>query len=617
MRPDGNVRLALVAIGIALVASGYAQAQSSVAKPDGASAVSPERALEVQGEIQRARLPQRLEAALGDGFGGVWYEQRTAQLHVGIVSVLARVAAETVAAESGLAAVVTPTPVRSTLPALRAEQEHLFHRLSDLFGQAEVSTGLLPQRNAVNVELASSVPAARRSAVKAEAGTAGVNVLVDLATSRRLQIHQQACKPFVNKEALCDPPIVAGVSIASKKSECTAGPAVILEKPGKPAEAEETFLLTAGHCASTIGEKWSAFTTATPPVEKELGPVVESLFPETDIGVIKIEKGSYWLNPQPVPVNPTVAPWNEAKPIPFPVFVEAPPVPGNKTCFSGQTSGTECGVVEEIGVELEWEKGKVTKELAKVKGALAFKGDSGAPWFSEASPGVIEGTHVGQDSKAQPLFQPLEVSLAKLKTKYELLTVTNQARDLGDFVSEVSETVVTSTADGTGKTAHHVIELDSGVLTCSSASFEGTQSGEEAIELTITPTYKECLFSGSPVTVSTGGCAYGLHSSREFEIKSRAGKNCATEPIKVEFAACKIEIPPQAERASLNFHNIKPGAVEEVTMETSLTGISYKATGAGCPKAGEFSDGTYSTGNTILTGAKPGGGAMVNYRWEE
>lgn len=188
------------------------------------------------------------------------------------------------------------------------------------------------------------------------------------------------------------------------------------------------------------------------------------------------------------------------------------------------------------------------------------------------------------------------------------------------FHSELTETTVTSTADGTGKQAHHVMQIAGGELTCSGASFHGLQTAKTVSELTLSPTYTGCNYLGVLTTVVMGGCNFVLSANGEFAIASKAGKNCGTEPITWEVGTlelnCKIEIFPQSGRKGLTFKNIKPGTVEEITMEMKITKIAYNAIGNGCVKAGEFTDGEYETGNTILTGAKPGGGAMTNYKWE-
>ncbi len=192
------------------------------------------------------------------------------------------------------------------------------------------------------------------------------------------------------------------------------------------------------------------------------------------------------------------------------------------------------------------------------------------------------------------------------------------------FHSELTETTVTSTADGAGAATHHVIDVAGAPLTCASASFDGLQTAKTVSELTVSATYSKCTYLGLATAVVMGGCNFVFHANGEMDIVSKPGKNCSTEPISWEVGApeieisCEIRIFPQTGRKGLSFHNIKPGTVEEMTMEMKVTGIKYVAIAEneGCKEEGEFANGEYETGNTILTGAKPGGGAMTNYKWE-
>lgn len=618
-----RIAIAAVSMAIGVFALAYADAHNSSA---GAAVAATEEsatgptglALEVQDEIQRAGLVEGMEAALAADFAGVWYDSSTAQLHVGVVSRADRRTVEAAAAATGLADNVTAAPVRSTWAELVAEQDRLSDRLAELSVGAGASTWLDPVHNSVGVELYSWVPSWKRVELERQGESAPVAVSISVVPPRPLQAERKnGCNKFAASAAYCDT-LVAGVTLeAENTTKCTLGPGLILQDLSKPKTATETYLLTAGHCIEKgggNGAKWYAYTTK--PTKTEIGKALEFQNAEIDAGVIKVENAN-WLSPGFIPLSPAIAPWAEETPIPFPVLGETPSVVGNKTCISGQKSGTSCGEIKKIGLEYTWTGGEVSKELTEVKGVTAAPGDSGAPFYSESSWGYLEGTDVGTIKTGNEVYQPLADSLSKLKTKFSLLSDVNELRHPKKFLSELTEnTTVTSTADGTGKTAHHVIDAAGASLTCTSLSLSGTQAIKEASELKLGATYAGCTYVGLATTVSMGGCEFVLHSSGIFEIASKAGKNCATEPIKWEVAGCKIEVPSQGGRELLTYKNIKPGAVTEVTMEMNVTGITYKATGGSCVKTGEFSDGSYTTGNTILTGAKPGGGAMVNYSWE-
>ena len=189
-------------------------------------------------------------------------------------------------------------------------------------------------------------------------------------------------------------------------------------------------------------------------------------------------------------------------------------------------------------------------------------------------------------------------------------------RPTGEFVSPLSETKISSTADGSGAEAHHVFDVAGGSVTCSSINLTGTQTGKRTFELTLQASYKGCSFLGEPTTVETSGCTFQIRGNGTLVV-SPCEKPITWE-AKIGGNPCRIEIGTQSTpRSEIWFNNIKPGSFEEVTMEVDVLGIKYTATGKGCPKAGTFEDGKYTTGNTILTGAEPGGeGKMTNLRFE-
>lgn len=193
-----------------------------------------------------------------------------------------------------------------------------------------------------------------------------------------------------------------------------------------------------------------------------------------------------------------------------------------------------------------------------------------------------------------------------------------QAHTPALFHSELEETVVTSTVDGvSGKEKHHVIDLAGKPLTCPEPSFKGEWKGKANAELTLEPEYNTGICSYNTTenaAVAMNGCDFVFRANGEFVIGSKAGKNCATEPITVQTEKfCLFEIGPQTIVGVLTYKNIVVGGVEEITTEIRPTGIAYTA-GAFCPAVGKFANGNYTTGNTILTGANKGG-AMTNIKW--
>jgi len=100
------------------------------------------------------------------------------------------------------------------------------------------------------------------------------------------------------------------------------------------------------------------------------------------------------------------------------------------------------------------------------------------------------------------------------------------------------------------------------------------------------------------------GCDYTLSSEGGAVIGSRAGKNCATEPITFEAAGAKVEVGPQS-LTGIKYHNVKPGTSEKITVEALVKNVVGKCTGIFCGSS-SFTNGEFTTGNTLATCAPKG-----------
>jgi hypothetical protein len=573
------------------------------------------QATAVEAQVARTDLAGTMELALGDEFAGIWFEPATAHVGVGFTSTDARRTIDAVAARAGLAGRVIPTPVRSTWAQLGAAQDRWGGRLEDLFERAEVATALSAERNAVTIELGSLVPSSRRAALQRRAADAGVNVFVSVAAEPELRVVPEArCAAFAATEAACEKPIVAGVSIMGsqvKKSEieegeageedtadlefveegeelgrgrCTAGPAVIEEKPADKTAATKTYILTAGHCIDSkrggggIGAKWAAYNKKVPPEEKELGPAVTFLNAKTDVGVIEVTT-AYWAEAKnPIPVTPALAIWGAAESEPLPVIAQNTPMENTTSCVSGQISQTNCGEIVTVDQKITVRK-VTTENLIEVKGATTAKGDSGAPWFSESQYkkgfGYIEGTHVGRKgATGNPVFQSLATSFAELKSlkslSLKLLTTANERRHPAVTASAYPATVSAKEA-GEGR-----FTAFGSSVKCSGTEFDGTlvepSPEAEANTFELTPTYTGCTaLTGVPATVKNNECKYKftlLERIGEGKYKASVDIVCPAGKAGIEIHVyangaahesgtdlCKLTVPPQTGLKSVTLTN--------------------------------------------------------------
>lgn len=632
----GTARVIVVAVALAAVALAYVDGQGPVAVPasasaDQAAATDPARqALEVQAEVGRADLLKHLEAALGDDFGGVWYDSSGTQLHVGVTSAASRRNAEAVALQAGLPEIVIETPVRSTWSQLLAAQERWGRRVADLFARAEVKTSIATDLNTLDVVLGSEVSQSRRAALERAASEDSVAVSIGSAAERRLILQPAAeCVQFVSKTAAnCQPQIKAGVRIEDETNAaggCTAGPAVVNVDRKAKAAATETFILTAGHCIHVGGgvtKKWYAFDKAK--TKLEIGKPVNYIAGETDIGVIKVEPGNWAKAKDPIPVVPFVALWDTTKETdPIEVTAQEKPAVNQMVCFSGQRSGHKCGGKIEsttLAITVELTKGvNITiKNLNEVKLAAgkAGKGDSGGPVVTESDKSKVLGVlNAVQEEGATEegkiyAFQSLETAFAKLKSEkaldLELLTKTNKKRH-GDLKGGKYPVTIHGATTGVEE-----FSTEAGTIKCKTGTYHAVLS-EASSTLTVSPEYKACTGPlGVEATISMEGCAYVFHVTEKVsednyhaytDISCSEGKS-----IKVTAGTCKFEVKSQSELETVDLiDDTAASPKKDVTARPTLSSIAYVVTqdGAFCTFAGtgEKKDGKYnSSENITLTG---------------
>lgn len=577
----GSVPVVAITIALMVAALVYADGQNPIAGQAVALAgeetlLEKSRRVEVELEIARANLGEKVKAALGDAFGGAWFERETRQMYVGITSPEDRLDVEAVAAQAGLADVVTATPVRSTWTQLADEQDRWNDRLDDLFERAEVKTGIVPDRNAVTVELGAAVPSSRRAELRREAASADVEVSIAIASSPRLGLRLQGrCADFKSEKAHCDPTIVAGVTIEDEKPSvrCTAGPAVVPKGPKKPTIATLTYILTAGHCVSAASGSWYAFNKEGK--SKTLGPGVKYRT-DVDVGVIRVNNpvldkktGGYWAVAGLAPVTPANVRWEGKEPEPNAVTGQWDPMKGEVACLSGQTTGLQCGEIIEENVTST----KGVEELFEVEGVPTQAGDSGGPWWHNGSASLVGGTHVGEFENGNAGFQSLKSSFSRLELKLELLTTNGEVRHPFEFKSE-GPAGLTGEQEGEGET----LVFDASTLSCKKATYSGELAGTKTGEVTVTPAYSECKLFETNATVDMNGCQYTF-TPAEGESSFEGGLNivCPEEKkIEVTGSGCKIAIEPQDDLEDVTYTNTGSGTTRKITMDLDLSGLAYE-----------------------------------------
>lgn len=207
---------------------------------------------------------------------------------------------------------------------------------------------------------------------------------------------------------------------------------------------------------------------------------------------------------------------------------------------------------------------------------------------------------------------------------------TSAAYAVPEFHFHETLTTLTVNEDGTSKTGHQVIDFgDNGGFTCNKMSAHATTSAKTTTQITvenISYSGRGCVWLGDPsAKVFMNGCHYLLTSSGggiknsmetgQLHIQCPAGKVIEFTIAGVCTATVSAQTPPGTNQ--ITFHNIGTTSDNstQITVEPTVTGISYTVTGAGCVKTGAFNNGEYTTGNWLMTGEKHGTSTMSSAWW--
>jgi hypothetical protein len=140
---------------------------------------------------------------------------------------------------------------------------------------------------------------------------------------------------------------------------------------------------------------------------------------------------------------------------------------------------------------------------------------------------------------------------------------------------------------------------------CSAATLEGTSVGQAISEATITPTYGTgCKLAGTASVVQPNGCKLtitGAEQSANTFLVDIAG--CTEgKQIVTKSALCTIHIPQQNGLSHIIASNI---GGNEVTLNATLSSITFSQTGAACPDGnGVTSNQASISGNTVIKAYK-------------
>ena len=164
------------------------------------------------------------------------------------------------------------------------------------------------------------------------------------------------------------------------------------------------------------------------------------------------------------------------------------------------------------------------------------------------------------------------------------------------YTAEKAPVQLTATQEG-----NHVLDAAGNTITCKKASFSGTMSSTSQNTINLGGSYSECSFFGVAVAVSMNGCKYQLFASF-LDIVCEGEGTAITFKATVLGASCEVRIGEQLGVGIVSLFNLGSGTTREITLNFLAGGIKYNSTGSLCGKTGSQSDGSYTTGPTIIRG---------------
>jgi len=320
-------------------------------------------------------IVEKLEAALGKNYAGVWFDNATGEFVIPQVPSASRANVKSTLAASGLGASETrQSSAKFTWEELEQAQRDLDLKLKPQIERDVVQTAPNPRTNAVQVLVAEAATETDLSEIQRLQDQASVAVEVTRIASPRFTAKPVACNTTTHS---CDKPFRGGVYIDSTAASCSAG----FRATGNVSGSR--YMLTAGHCLA-LANVWSAYTSTGQ--KQTVGAGEEASFPVNDWAKVNMD-GGYWDEGASSPS--TVINWANTQNIG--IAYESLSYVGESVCHSGQRTGTSCGVVTKINQTVNYPQGLVY-HMTEVKGWCSYYGDSGGPvWNGNTALGLVSG----------------------------------------------------------------------------------------------------------------------------------------------------------------------------------------------------------------------------------
>jgi hypothetical protein len=358
---------------------------ASYARTFDVSTPTAEGRLDVQGRTWDA--VGRLSEALGERYGGLWFDNATGRLEVGVVGGQADAApADSYLARAELTGAADVVPERYSYDQLMKSKQALDNRFGEL-PVGTLTTSISEKDNEVVVSVSDVAPQPTLERVQSEAAAEPVRISVVTVPPSATTAVGGGCSNTELGDMFCDYPLRGGVGLVDQGvggiGTCSMGYIVT--------SGTQEYVMTAGHCMGQEAHPSWVSAAANFNSTKHwfyIGNVANNLInSEADIGVVAVDQSgkSGWYpmgNPNMVA---NLQPGGNGE-----LTLEniAWPIEGGYNCRTGTRSDTQCGQITSIDktVPVNFGRYGVISILEDETSECMDHGDSG---------GTVWGNHSG------------------------------------------------------------------------------------------------------------------------------------------------------------------------------------------------------------------------------
>ena len=216
------------------------------------------------------------------------------------------------------------------------------------------------------------------------------------------------------------------------------------------------------------------------------------------------------------------------------------------------------------------------------------------------------------------MFRNLKVLGLTLIAMLAVSAVAVSAASADLLYGETTPATLTGSQEGTD-----VLSVHGGFVKCTTVKYTGTTTAFGMSQITVTPSFSGCTFSGLTATVNMNGCDYLVqfnltagNTTGSTDIVCPFENEITITAPKLGTAKCIVHIPAQfGLGVGFSGANVGSGATREVTLKLSYNALRYSQTAGtaetgNCATADKTIGGTYE-GRALLTGENAAGTAHV------